>query len=392
MAVKAVVLDLDGTLIDPVGNPVPGIPEMISEIKALNLQLAVASNQPGASRKLSRAGLHVDLIIDKTLMQGINKGSPAWVDKAAEEFGIERNELVWLGDSDLDMRSAVNASVVYFNAGWSKPQYPYGITISHPSILPILLRECFMKLANWYWECSETDHRGRGIISKAMMDSRGAGIPVFQWELINFLKDGGNPTVGPIRVRDFIMWHLVGSIYGDRFYREVDIWTVYPGSKGGTNKALGPYATLLARLFRDRYIDNIFTRYTHSVDSGEARRQGTQVDFLNQVNTMCLNSEHQARIQGKTIVVVDDFITRGYSCECARNLLFEGGASSVICVNIGKYGVAPQVATRLLNNPWNPFQATQHTMRQFSLRPGHGVFDQNALIIISESYRRFQGL
>ena len=117
MAVKAVVLDLDGTLIDRQGNPVLGIPEMIEALRAMGMRLAVASNQPGAFGKLSRAGLRADLIIDKGLTGGINKGSPVWVTKALETFDVEGNEIVWLGDSDRDMRSAVNSRIIYLRPG-----------------------------------------------------------------------------------------------------------------------------------------------------------------------------------------------------------------------------------------------------------------------------------
>jgi phosphoglycolate phosphatase-like HAD superfamily hydrolase len=67
VAVRAVVLDLDGTLIAVRGNPVPGIPEMIAELRTMGMRLAAASNQPGAARKLARAGLAVDFILDKAL-------------------------------------------------------------------------------------------------------------------------------------------------------------------------------------------------------------------------------------------------------------------------------------------------------------------------------------
>lgn len=40
----------------------------------------------------------------------------------------------------------------------------------------------------------------------------------------------------------------------------------------------------------------------------------------------------------KNIIVIDDFITEGYSTECARNLLLKAGASNIISLGIGKYG------------------------------------------------------
>jgi FMN phosphatase YigB (HAD superfamily) len=44
MAVRAVVLDLDGTLIDRRQRPVPGVPEMIATLRTMGMHLAAASN------------------------------------------------------------------------------------------------------------------------------------------------------------------------------------------------------------------------------------------------------------------------------------------------------------------------------------------------------------
>jgi hypothetical protein len=392
VAVKAVVLDLDGTLIDRQGNPVLGIPEMIEALRAMGMRLAVASNQPGAFGKLSRAGLRADLIIDKGLTGGINKGSPVWVTKALETFDVEGNEIVWLGDSDRDMRSAVNSRIIYFNAGWSQPNYPYGISLSAPSLLPLYLSEFFLKSVSWYWEFNGIDGQGRRVVAKAMMDARGAGISILQNNLVNFLKGRRNPRIGPMTVRDFIFLHFVGSIFGDPFYREVDTWTAYPSSRRGVNPALGALVNLVARLFRERYVEDLLVRHTVATDSGEARLRGESVDFYNQSNTMQLNPDYRQRVRGQSIVVMDDFTTDGYSGECARLLLLEAGAAEVVCINVGKYGRYNSVISLAQNYTWNPYEATEHIANSFREISTYGQTDPNALVTIRESYRRIEAL
>jgi hypothetical protein len=391
VAVRAVVLDLDGTLIDPRQQPIPGIPEMMEALRAMDLRLAVASNQPGAARKLERAGLAVDFILDKALI-GVNKGSPAWVTRALEEFGIESNELVWLGDSDPDMRSAVNAGIIYFNAGWSKPAYAYGINLRSPFLLPLYLQEFFQKPISWFWQFNGVDRQGNRVTAKAMMDANGAGIPAFKNDLISFLKEGGNPRVGPMSVRGFIFLHFVGSVFGDPFYRRVDAWTAYPSSRGGVNPALGALVNVVARLFRDRYLGDLLVRHTPSIDSGEARLRGEEVDFYNQSNTMRLNPEYRQRIQGKRIVVMDDFTTRGYSGECARQLLLEAGAAEVVCINVSKYGRDYWVISRGANDyAWDPYEVREHASRTFREVQTAAQAAPAALTMIRESYRRVEG-
>ena len=390
MAVRAVVLDLDGTLIDARGMAVSGIPEMMTDLRSMGMRLAVASNQPRAAQKRLRAGLDVDFIIDKAMM-GDNKGSKRWVPRVQDEFGIERNELVWLGDSNRDMRAAVNTGVLYFNAGWSEPDYPYGINLATPYLLPLFLQEFFQKPLSWYWQFDGRDRQARSVLVKAMMDANGAGFLDLKSDLIAFLKEGGDPRVGvgPMRLRTFIFMHFVGSLFGDPFYRRVDTWTAYPSSRGGTNPALSALVTLVARLFKDRYFDDLLIRHTQSLDSGTSRRQQIQVTFSNQSNTIRVNQDHLRRIRGKHIVVIDDFATRGYSGECARQLLLEAGAAEVVCVNVCKYGPDYWTISRTDSNyTWNPCEAMDHPVHSFREMRTAGKNDPSVLTMIRESYRR----
>jgi hypothetical protein len=389
VAVRAVVLDLDGTLIEG-GRAVSGIPEMIAELRTMGMRLAVASNRPGTARKFERAGLTVDLILDKALV-GVNKGSPAWVARALQEFRVESNEIVWLGDSDLDMRSAVNAGVIYFNAGWSKPAYEYGINLAAPSLLPLYLQEFFQKPTPWYWQFHGMDRQGRRITAKAMMDAKGAGIQDLKDDLILFLKEGGNPRVGHMLVRDFIFLHFVGSMFSDPLYRRVDIWTAYPSSKIGVNPTLDALVGQVARIFRDRYFGDLLIRHTQSIDSGEARYRQIEVGFYNQSNTARVNPDLRQRIQGKCIAVMDDFTTRGYSGECARHLLLEAGAAEVTSINVSKYGRDYWAISRGADDyAWDPCEAVEHQARSFRESRTAGQTDQTVLTMIRESYRRVE--
>jgi Haloacid dehalogenase-like hydrolase len=388
LAVKAVVLDLDGTLIDASGQPVTGVPEMLDALRGMGLGIAVASNQTRAFEKLSRAGLRADLIIDRGLTGGVKKGSPVWVTKALEAFEIQGNEIVWLGDSNLDMRSAVNARILYFNAGWSQPNYPYGINLSAPALLPLYLSEFFVKPVSWYWEFNGTDGQGQRVIAKAMMDTRGAGISALQNDLVGVLKGSRNPRIGPMMLRDFVFLHFVGSLFGDSFYHEIDTWTAYPSSRRGVNPALGTLVNLAAKLFRERYVEDLLVRHTVATDSGEARLRQEPVDFSNQSNTMQLNPEHRQRIRGQFVVVIDDFTTDGYSGECARLLLLKAGAAKVACINIGKYGRYNSVISLTPNHAWDPYEPTEHPANAFREISTYGQTDQAALTVIRDSYER----
>jgi haloacid dehalogenase-like hydrolase len=211
VGIAAAILDLDGTLLDSEGAPVPGVQGMLSDLRSNGVRIAIASNRPNLSARLQSAGLLHDLAMDRHIA-GAKKGSPLWVDAVCQAFAINTNEVVWLGDSDLDMRSAVNARIVYFNAGWAAPTYPYGINVTHPRVFDLVIKECFSKAVYWYWQVSDVDRAGRPTAVRGMIDGNGAGISALRSDLISFLKHGGNPSVGPLSVRDFMMLHLLGSI------------------------------------------------------------------------------------------------------------------------------------------------------------------------------------
>jgi hypothetical protein len=124
------------------------------------------------------------------------------------------------------------------------------------------------------------------------------------------------------------------------------------------------------------------------MDSGQARAQQGSPTLINQTNTMMLNPAHRDRVVDKSIVLVDDFITRGYSSECARNLLLLGGATEVTCVAMGKYGVNMTVVTRPKGYKWDPYAPKTHASGAFSEYSQGGTTDASALTTVRDSYQR----
>lgn len=400
MTVKAVVLDLDGTLLDLAGDPVDGVLDMVAALGAADLAVAVASNQPGAARKLAAVGITPDLILDQAAV-GSRKGTKAWVDTACTRFGIDRHELVWLGDGDLDMRSAVNTKVAYFNAGWSEPDYPYGINVAEPRLFAAVVGECFAKPADWFVALDAVDEAGRPLAIRAMTDSRGGGDPALEGQLRHFLKERQDFRLGPFAFGDAVTLHLLGSIYGAGLAQETNTWTVYPGSRraSGANPSLAPFVANAARLFHTRYVDDLLVRHTDALDSGQTRAGGGQVGFGNQMNTVHLNPVHRQRIRGKRVVVVDDFETEGNSLECARNLLLQAGAAGVTCVSIGKYRMRGQGLARNVFAPtegysWDPYAPTTYAAANFRGGPALFVLPSSAAapVYFRDSLRRLARL
>ncbi len=390
MGVKVVIVDLDGTLIDDRNQAVPGTVEMTAELKSAGLNIVVATNRRGefeTKQLLNNAGITYDIVEDRPFANNRPKGAPEWVGEICKYLRVQTNEIVYLGDSALDMRTAVNGRVIYFHAAWSNI-YPYGLAMTHPKLFSLIVRECFINPSGWYWQLQTRDDCGRVVDTRALMDSYGAGITVFQSDMLHFLKDGQNPTVGPMTVGDFLTYHLLGNLYADSIFNLIDTWAVYPSSSPTkSNHILSDVAVQIARLFRDRNIP-VLVRHNEATDSGEARRRRETVGFDNQVNTVQLDPSYKTTVTGRTVAVLDDFMTEGYSMECARNLFLHEGASNVIGINFSKYSGWPKVATPQNDYVWDGYAPTTHDTNAFRLSSHSGSANSAALAALKASYQR----
>jgi hypothetical protein len=376
---------------------------MLQKLRDAGLKIAVAKGDPnaGVAARLAQAGLAADLCLDVTVVRE-KKGGKGWVRAACSAFGLDSNELLWLGDSPGDMHSAVNSRVIYFNAAWSAPTYAYGIQVATPGRFALLVRECFVKPVDWYWRLDATDSAGRAVTMRSMIDGNGAGIPALKDRLITFLHAGIDPRVGPLSVGEFATLHLLGSLYAEGLYERADVWTLYPSSSGGPAGTLDPFVDQGSKLFRDRYLPDALWRHTPSRDTSLSRVRGEIVEFLEQANTVCLRDADRDRIVGKRVLIVDDFTSDGNGLEWARNLFLRAGASEVIAVTIGKYGqarpmgrpgqvgLATKVVTPRRGLAWDAFAPATYRFGQFVESTALGPRDPAALDYIRESYRRVE--
>ncbi|MEP5089651.1 MAG: phosphoribosyltransferase family protein, partial [Paracoccaceae bacterium] len=131
---------------------------------------------------------------------------------------------------------------------------------------------------------------------------------------------------------EFWLSALVTSIYFTGLHKRIDYITVYPGHKQGAGSPImEEILDLFGKCFRARYIPDMIVRHKDSVKSQTAAQKGIKVDHLNQLNTIKLNPTPEKSPgkayaktplrEGKTVLVVDDFCTRGHSLESARTFL-----------------------------------------------------------------------
>ena len=124
--------------------PYDGIPEMLADLKAKGVRLAVCSNKPHAAAVASVENMFPAGLFDDVLggREGVPlKPAPDAVLALLEKQGVSREEAAFIGDSDVDMKTAVAAGIRGFGALWgfrtADELLSAGATalLSHPSEL-----------------------------------------------------------------------------------------------------------------------------------------------------------------------------------------------------------------------------------------------------------------
>lgn len=100
--------------------PYEGIGELLPKLKSYGYKIAVVSNKPdGAVKKLADKYFPGCFQVAIGDMEGYNrKPAPDLVYKALEELQANKEEAIYVGDSDVDLMTAMNAELPCVSVTW----------------------------------------------------------------------------------------------------------------------------------------------------------------------------------------------------------------------------------------------------------------------------------
>lgn len=101
-------------------DPYPGIPALLKRLKAEGVRLAVVSNKNDANVKALCRGYFPGLI-DEAIgeQEGVSrKPAPDTMLRVMESFGLTPEDCLYIGDSDVDVKTACNAGVDLAAVTW----------------------------------------------------------------------------------------------------------------------------------------------------------------------------------------------------------------------------------------------------------------------------------
>lgn len=248
-------------------------------------------------------------------------------------MGWESTEVVYVGASESDMQTAVNGGLLFLRATWYANKTDYGFEFATPKdIARFIDTFCFR---DHLW-CHEIHEGSFEYYALAPFSTMKPEYTLYSEDARAAAKHGlGHP--------DFWIGAIVSSLYFTGIHKRINYISVYPGHKAGSgNDVMNDSMAIFGKCFRKNYLPDLIVRHTTAQKSQTARNSGKALDHLNQLNTIVLNRapmrssteryKNPPLGKGKTVLVIDDICTKGYSLESARTFIEKTG-SAVIMVS-----------------------------------------------------------
>lgn len=387
MGVKAVIIDISETLIDRENLPVKGTLNMIATLQSNGIQVFLVSNPRNGLRLDELYGLPAGSLLSSFSVGG-KKGTGKFVEHVKAVLAISETEILYLGDGNTDMWEATNSNVFLLNAEWSQSptRMQYGYPFPSPARAARGIVKWFGKEHPWYFSVDGEDGNARRYIYRSLLDPDESRITGVQDLLKRDIDIEPTTTNGKSidKISKHLSGHLLASLYLDqRLQKDANskqpIIALYPGHDGAQNPALSRLLNLGSKIFRTSFLPDLIIRHRPAIKSAFARHKNQVVDINNQLQTIHLNPEYRSKLNGKRVIVIDDFTTRGFGFETARNLLYNAGASEVISVSVGKYGARTNIFTLRSGIVFDSFAPLDLTDSDFEAVEVFGRIDRVAL-------------
>lgn len=100
--------------------PYEGVPEMLKALREHGIKCAVVTNKPDAAAKKLIEENFGELILEThgNVPEVPVKPDPTFVYKTMESLGASSSETVYIGDSDVDIKTGIAAGIDYISVDW----------------------------------------------------------------------------------------------------------------------------------------------------------------------------------------------------------------------------------------------------------------------------------
>jgi len=240
-----------------------------------------------------------------------------------------------IGSSDDDLHLAANFKLLLINPGWSfiKDEKPikYGLTIDSPN-KAVQMLNIIDNQQKWFFKLSIDEKTDLYALTSANNNSATLEEGVIIDGFREFLKNGDR------HYYEALFFHFISGVMKNDDLREIDIWGIMPSSGSILNSDMIEIKERSRYLTGKKLVEPLFIRHTpvqksHYTSFDERMRIGSG-KHLNSIN---INPFYKSKLRGKTICILDDYVTNGTSFEALRNLLLKAGVEKIIFVAIGRF-------------------------------------------------------
>ena len=321
--------------------------DLLSQLKRVGLKLAVFSNNPvNLDETLKRRALPaVDLLLTKADV-GKSKGAKVWIERAAADLGCAPHKMLYVGDSFNDWTTAINSAVMYLQAKWSEagPLGKTSLSVDSPRGVWVFATHFLLQPPRWQYTLDEqsTPSNLRCLLNAS---ARLPGKIEFEksstntFELKNIFTHRLDVQVGTWSGRDALMTHAISSLYLEGLLPQGTFFAAYPShTPGKSDPILDDWLRPAAKIFHGWFKDDLLVRVHEAPDTSLRRSRGESVTPEMQMSTVRVNPKYKAKLGKRTVVLVDDFTTKGTSLEWGCRLLLAAGAKRVVLLAVGKFG------------------------------------------------------
>ena len=349
MTIKLLVID-STVIANSTSSELSDLEDVCAKLVQEGVQLAlVSTNNQGmrsATNKDAQISFSASLSGEEVLGRPYNKfkGGAVRIESVCNVLGIAPHTTLYLGDDNFDYTSALHAGALFIQARWVKHDPNVDcVCATQPSDVWRYASHYLIHAPRWTFSLDAPQHRFslRALLSANTLSNTlflPGNPPINRYTLIELLKDQNGAQCGQSSSAAILFLHAMTSAKLEGIIPPYSTIAVYPSSQPGhTNPVINEMSQLASHQFMGQFHRDLIIRAVQAPKSRANKLNGTD-NYLTQTNTVHLNPGKSGAIEGKTVVVFDDFHTTGKSLDWARNLLTAAGARQVVAIALGKFG------------------------------------------------------
>jgi len=415
VALRAVIFGLEGILIkggegDPKtglaserrGSIVKGIRELFDFLRMNDIRPIVLSNrdwqivnrETGARTTIDKRletlyGTHTLYVAQRGDVPF--KPSRESISRVLELQNLSASEVVFVGMSERDFRTALQSKILFMNATWDRQETSYGFVFDSPQAIKRFIELFGLKAHHWFYQIdSPIRYRSLAPFSTYKEDYR-----VYSEAARNAAKIG-TPE------RRFFLYSLVASLYFTDLIKDIGYIACVPGhEKGYGNAQMDDVLRIVGQTFGARYLPDLVVRHTDAPSQREERNSGRVPIPVTQMNSLRLNKfplkigkeryKNPIPLKGNKVLIFDDFTTNGFSFEATRLCLAQAGADALLVSWLKT--INRDYTVLRVTRDFDPFEKnvfSEAEIKERALTYRTYVVDSDAPTELAESLKRFR--